>query len=124
MNKPAIDPAVAGAAKAKGKRPWFFKDPDVERVLNITMALAMELAVTRQRLDAVERLLEARGVLNQAEIDRFTPEANAETERQQWNRDYLVRVLRVMIQTAQGQSAEASGVDQAMEAVMDELTRM
>ncbi len=124
MSKANIDPTLAGAAKAKGKRPWFFKDPDVERVLNITMALAMELAVTRQRLDAVERLLENKGLLDQAEIEKFAPDPAAETQRQQWNRDYLARVLRVMIQSAQGQSAEASGVDQAMEAVMDELTKM
>ena len=32
--------------KAKGQRPYFFADPAVERVLNITMAVAGELAVT------------------------------------------------------------------------------
>ncbi|MCC5866585.1 MAG: hypothetical protein JJU31_15795 [Wenzhouxiangella sp.] len=124
MTDSGIDPVLAAAAKAKGKRPWFFKDPDVERVLNITMALAMELAVTRQRLDVLERLLDQRGVLARQDIEQFTPEADAEQERQQWNRDYIARVLRILIQSAEGESAEAAGVDQAMEAVMDELTRM
>jgi len=124
MSQTTVDPTLAGAAKAKGKRPWFYNDPDVERVFNIAMALAMELAVTRQRLDALERLLEERGVISQDDVEHFRPEPEAETERQQWNRDYLARVLRVLIQTAQGRSAEAEGVDQAMEAVMDELTRM
>ncbi len=124
MSATGIDPTLAAAAKAKGKRPWFYEDPDVERVFNIAMALAMELAVTRQRLDALERLLEERGLLAQADIERFRPAPEAETARQLWNRDYIARVLRVLIQTAQGRAAEAEGVDQAMEAVMDELTRM
>jgi len=124
MSQTGIDPTLAGAAKAKGKRPWFFDDPDVERVFNVTMALAMELAVTRQRLDALERLLEERGVLAQADLEHFRPAPEAEAQRQQWNRDYIARVLRVLIQSAQGRSAESEGVDQAMEAVMNELTRM
>lgn len=124
MSQSGIDPTLAGAAKAKGKRPWFFDDPDVERVFNVTMALAMELAVTRQRLDALERLLEERGVLAQADLEQFRPQPEAEAQRQQWNRDYIARVLRVLIQSAQGRSAESEGVDQAMEAVMSELTRM
>lgn len=124
MSTTGIDPTLAGTTKAKGKRPWFYKDPDVERVFNISMALAMELAVTRQRLDALERLLEERGVLRQEEIETFRPQPEAEVTRQQWNRDYIARVMRVLIQTAQGHSAEAEGVDKAMEAVMEELTKM
>lgn len=124
MSHSSIDPTLAGATKAKGKRPWFYQDADVERVFNVAMALAMELAVTRQRLDALERLLEARDVLTQSEIDQLRPDPEAEAERQQWNRDYIARVLRVLIQTTQGRSAESEGVDQAMETVMDELTRM
>lgn len=124
MSAAGIDPTLAGATKAKGKRPWFYKDPDVERVFNISMALAMELAVTRQRLDALERLLEERAVLQQADIETFRPKPADEVTRQQWNRDYIARIMRVLIQTAQGRSAEAEGVDKAMEAVMDELTRM
>ncbi len=124
MSRTGIDPTLAAAAKAKGKRPWFYQDPDVERVFNVALALAMELAVTRQRLDALERLLAERGVLAQADIEAFRPDAEAETARQQWHRDYIARVLRVLIQTTQGRAAEAEGVDQPMEAVMDELTRM
>ena len=55
-----IDINKLANAKSKGKRPYFFDDPAVERVLSITMAVATELAVTRERLDTVERLLEER----------------------------------------------------------------
>jgi len=39
-------------AKPAGKRPWFL-DRQVEQVLAITMTLAQELAVFRQRADTL-----------------------------------------------------------------------
>lgn len=118
-----IDPTMAAVTKAKGKRPWFFDDPDVERVMNIAMALAMELSVTRQRLDAIERILEQKGVLDLADIDQFRPDAQAEADRQQWQRDFLARVFRILIQSTEAEANEQQGVDQAMEAVMRELSK-
>jgi len=56
-----IDPLKLAGTKPKGKRPFFLKDPDVEKVLAVTMALAQEVAVMRERLDTVERLLEEKG---------------------------------------------------------------
>ena len=43
-----IDYIHIASNKSKGKRPYFFKDPAVERVLNITMSIAGELAVARE----------------------------------------------------------------------------
>lgn len=114
----SLDPLIAGAARAKGKRPWFFADPDVERVLAIAMSLAMELAVTRQRLDAIERLLEAKGLLARAEIEAFTPDVEAERERQAAMREYLIRVLRILLQDAEAARGQA---DVSIEAVIEEL---
>lgn len=37
--------------KAKGKRPYYFANPDVDRLLSMVMALTGELSVTRDRLD-------------------------------------------------------------------------
>ena len=57
-SEPSVDWIALAGAKPKGKRPYFFDDPAVERVLAITMAVVQELAVTRERLDTIERLLE------------------------------------------------------------------
>jgi hypothetical protein len=103
--------------RAKGKRPWFFNDPDVERVLNITMVLAMEHAVTRQRLDALERLIEAKGLLTRSELDAFTPDADAEAERTRWMKTYIARVLRIVAQSSEA----ASDAERAAEPAMDDL---
>ena len=89
--------ALAGA-KAKGKRPWFFADPNVERVLSITMAVAGELAVLRQRLDTIETLLEERGSISKADIENFAPNAAQQEARGRWNQEYLARILRILQQ--------------------------
>lgn len=90
--------ALAGAgAKPAGKRPYFL-EPQVERVLAVTMALAQELAVVRQRNDTLERLLLARGVLAPGEIDGFAPDRVASAERQMWNQEFIARILRIVQQ--------------------------
>jgi phosphoglycolate phosphatase-like HAD superfamily hydrolase len=110
-----FDPLLLGAAPAKGKRPWFFQDPDVERLLNVVMALAMELAVTRQRLDALERLLAARGLLAREAIENFAPSAEEERERQQMLREFQVRLLRIFLQEAERARAPAEPIEKIME---------
>lgn len=98
-----IDPLKLAGAKPKGKRPFFLKDPDVERVLAITMAVAQELAVMRERLDTVERLLEAKGV-TQADIESFTPTKAQAEQRGAWTQEYLARILRIYQQDIEGLS--------------------
>ncbi len=115
-----IDALIAGAARAKGKRPWFLRDADVERVLSITLSLAMELAVTRQRLDALERLLEGKGVLVPDEVENYAPDADAELERQAAMRAYIIRVLRILLQDAE---AARSTADPSIDAVIEELMK-
>jgi hypothetical protein len=102
-------------AKPAGKRPYFL-DPQVERVLAITMAVAQELAVSRQRADTLERILRARGLLAEGEIDNFTPDAQAATERALWTQEYLARILRIVQQENEAAGAHgdiASGDDDA-----------
>ncbi len=92
-------------AKPAGKRPYFL-NPEVERVLAITMAVAQELAVSRHRADTLERLLRAKGLLAEGEIDSFTPDAQAATERALWTQEYLARILRIVQQEAEAASAQ------------------
>lgn len=93
-----IDVMALAYRRAKGKRPWFFDDPAVEKVLNITMAVAGELAVTREQLDAVERLLEGQGALKRTSIETFKPDDQATAERDAWRKAYLTRILQVVTQ--------------------------
>lgn len=97
-----IDPLKLAGAKPKGKRPYFLKDPDVERVLAVTMALAQEVAVMRERMDTIERLLEENGAVTQADIESYTPPKPAAEERGAWTQEYLARILRIYQQEIEG----------------------
>jgi len=97
----SIETAIATAsAKPAGKRPYFF-DAQVERVMAITMAVVQELAVTRMRLDSLERVLERKGVMTRAELETFAPTPMESMERGLWTQEYIARVLRIVQQEAE-----------------------
>ncbi|HWU04612.1 MAG TPA: hypothetical protein VN222_17875 [Novosphingobium sp.] len=106
-------------AKPAGKRPYFL-EPQVEKVLAITMAVVQELAVARQRSDTLERLLLAKGVLAQGEIDAFAPDKGQAAERALWTQEYIARVLRIVQQ--ENEAAALHG-DVASGDVGDELAQ-
>jgi hypothetical protein len=115
----SIDWIPLTGAKPAGKRPYFFEDPAVERVLAITMAVAQELAVTRERLDTVERLLERGGKFTRADIDVYTPTPEEASERAEWQRMYIARVLRIVQQEIEALKNTEDNYDIAAKA--DEL---
>jgi hypothetical protein len=84
------------AKKAKGKRPIYLNDPQIDKLLTIVLVLAGEVSVLHERLDTLERLAEAKGILLVEEIEAYQPDDQIAQEREQWRRDYLARVLRVI----------------------------
>jgi hypothetical protein len=105
----SIEDALAGAsAKPAGKRPYFLS-PEVERVMAITMAVAQELAVARDRLDTLERLLQSKGILLREEIETFQPSAQESAERGLWIQEYLARILRIVQQEGEAVDHAARG---------------
>lgn len=111
----ALDALRLAGAKARGKRPWFFDDPDVERVLSITMAVAGELAVLRQRLDTIEELLETRGRVTRADIEAFVPDPAHAERRGRWYQEYLARILRIVQQESEAQGRDEPTSEEAGE---------
>lgn len=81
---------------AKGKRPVYFDDPQTDKVLAIVMALIGEVSVLRERLDTIERLLEAKDILAIADIEAYQPDDEVAKQREQWRAEYIARVLRVL----------------------------
>jgi len=90
-----LDPLQLAGNKPKGKRPFFLKDADVERVMAITMAVAQELAVMRERMDTIERLLDKKGTISRADIENYDPPKDIAEERGAWTQEYLARILRI-----------------------------
>ncbi len=106
--KPVAAPPPARIARvAKGKRPQYFSDPAIDKLLSMTLTLMEELSVTRDRLDTVERLLDSRKLLVRGRIDRFVPDAAASTERGARRTAFVERVLRA----AQAELEEVSRRD-------------
>ncbi len=110
---------LAGA-KARGKRPVFFRDPDVERVLSIVMAVAGEVAVLRQRLDTIEALLDARGSISREDIESFEPTAERQAERGRWTEEYLARILRIVQQEIEALGTDEPTSEEAGNTMVDE----
>lgn len=88
------------AKKAKGKRPIYLDDPQIDKLLAIVMALAGEVSVLRERLDSVERLAQTKGLFSIEEIETYQPDEVVAKSREQWRTDYIARVLRAVQEEA------------------------
>lgn len=84
--------------KSQGKRPEYFSDSMSEHSFSISMALMAELAVARERIDTLERLLVSKGVLSKNEVEEFVPSPEEGQERQQAQVEYSARILRSLQQ--------------------------
>lgn len=89
-----IDWIARAGAKPKGRRPEFFEDSAIDRLVSLTMAVVGEVSVLRERLDTVERLLETKGTISRADIEAYAPDASAGEERGEMTRAYIARVMR------------------------------
>jgi hypothetical protein len=81
---------------AKGKRPMYFHDPATDKLMAIVLSLVGELAVTRDRLDALERTLEAEGRLSREALDNIELSDDETAERDKDRHDYIRRVMRIV----------------------------
>lgn len=94
------DPAQPAPTVARGRRPEFTDDPMLDRLYSVTLALVAELAVTRTRLDTLERVLARGGKLNPGAIDAFRPDAADAEARARLQAEYLERVFRELAAVA------------------------
>ncbi len=94
----------------RGGRPFFFPDPAVDKVLNMTITLASEVWALRERVMALEAVQVRHGGLSQGEIDdyEFTPEQEERlgAERREFIAN-LFRVLQERVEAAAEKSAAA-----------------
>jgi len=79
---------------AKGKRPYYFEDPACDKLHFMIMALIEELSVTRDRLDALERVLEQKGVSKVSDVDKFKPTDQDKSERDHRRAAYVRKIMK------------------------------
>lgn len=81
---------------ARGEPPRYFDDAEVGKVLSMVVALAGEMAVMRDRLDTVERLLDSGEPVTREAIERYAPDEAVRTERDAWRQQFLSIVFRTL----------------------------
>lgn len=93
----ALDAVLALVASARGTRPYSLDDVEVENVLNIALATLVELSVSNDRIDRLERMvaeLKGNAVADLRDLRYSGAEAD---ERQAAMDALLARVLRILI---------------------------
>lgn len=91
-----VTQSVRLARVAKGKRPQYFSDPAIDKLLAMTLTLMEELSVTRDRLDTVERLLARKRVFSASELSTWRADARSAAERAKRRSEYVDRVMRAV----------------------------
>lgn len=81
---------------AKGRRPYFFDDPSVDKLLAMVMALTGEVSVLLDRIDTHEKLAAAKIWPTAENIEAFEITEDVERERDQRRTAYLDRVMRIV----------------------------
>lgn len=93
----AADAVLALVASGRGTRPYSLDDVEVENVLNITLALLVELSVSNDRIDRLERLVAGQGGMAVEELRDIRYDGAAADERQAAMDALLTRALRILI---------------------------
>ncbi len=77
-------------------RPKFIADASNEKLWDVVLALSTELAATRARLDALERLLAERGAVPAEGVEAWRPSEAAAAERARDLQAYTQRVFETI----------------------------
>ena len=97
MTEPSSDDQLELQRKAKGKRPYYFSNPDVDKLLSMIMALTGELAIARDRIDTLERVAATKGLFSSEDIENFELNADALQARADRHRQLLREVNRIIV---------------------------
>lgn len=81
----------------RGQRPYSLQDQETEQCFNVTLALAVELVASNDRIDRLERQLAAFAGRPLDEVRRGASDADAEAARLAANEAMLLRVLRILV---------------------------
>lgn len=84
-------------ASARGDRKQSLACREAEEVLNVTLALLVELAVSNDRIDRLERLVAKLGNQSLQALRDIRYEDEAARERQEATEALLARALRIMV---------------------------
>jgi predicted nucleic acid-binding Zn-ribbon protein len=114
-----VDWLARAGTRAKGQRPHYFDDPAQDRMLSILMALVSEVSVVRERIDTIERLLDAKGTISRADIEAYMPDKDAAHERSVSTKAYIARVMRALQQELEAMQNPDPPVEEVVQRLSD-----
>ena len=82
---------------ARGQRPYSMQDQETEQCFNVTLALAVELIASNDRIDRLERQLAVVAGISLDEVRRGANTAENDAARLAANEATLLRLLRILI---------------------------
>lgn len=92
------DAIVALTQLARGERRYSLENRETEEVLNLSLALLMELSVAFDRIDRLERVVAERTGISLAELrDIDYVEGEAAEEREEATNALMARALRIRL---------------------------
>ncbi len=106
---------------AKGKRPHFYEAEGLDQAMSMILVLANELMVVRDRLDTVERVAAAKGLVLEAEIEAFQPDQTALEVREARRQDFLARLYYLARKDAAEQATEDTA--ERYQRMLDEIAK-
>lgn len=106
---------------AKGKRPSFYETPGLDQAMSMILVLASELMVTRDRLDTLERVAAAKGLVLGDELESYEPDAAALEAREARRQQFLDHLYYLARKDAAELAASDSG--DRYRAVLDEIAK-
>ncbi len=105
---------------AKGPKPRYFADPATDKLLTMVLELMQELSVARDRIDTLERLLDAAGVISRSDVETYLPDRAVNAERAARRGVMLSRVFRASekeleLILAKGKDLELEEINRALD---------
>ncbi len=89
---------VLPAGPRPGERDTaFFPDPMIDHLLRAVVTLAMEVSVSRERVQALEALLAERGLLDPCAVDQHLPDDEEASRRARQRNKLIEDVLGPMV---------------------------
>jgi hypothetical protein len=104
--------AIKVQRDARGKRPRFYAEPHVaaegvDHAMSMILVLAQEFLVMRDRLDTVERVCAAKGIVLEKEIEDYHPDQAVLEAREARRQEFLTRLYYL----ARKDASEAAAAD-------------
>lgn len=93
----------------------YFSDPQISKLFDLTLELAMDLHVTSTRLHALEALLIRSGGIKDEEVDEFIPTESEQVLLDKNRDEFMARLMRIITETGPSEHPLRQQWDRALE---------